>query len=1660
MSSEPSIHSNALNFMSFMENGVDTRTGQYTLSIKLPDLRANDFQGPDPELSLNFSPLNKSDSGWGKGWNLSLTQFTAHNQVVTTSTGETFKDTGTAGNRLHLREQLLAHFHLYREPAGPGGNARYRVVHRSGVVEILEEMGGMTGRIALPVQIYSATGHHISLAYQPFNPAYMMLSSITDGSGQILLEVERKDGRIELRERPYQGDDGQPFARYVMNLINTDWVESVVLPTAEHASWRLEYRQVLDHLCLSKVETPTGAREYLLYQDGGHQFPGTSRPLALPRVTRHIIEPGQGQPAFQRAYAYPGLHNFLGFGSGIGWTDDGLDNLYKYSADYEYQTVETLCDADSNPLQSVTRTFNRFHLLTATRTVQNNCVHEINTTYNLRPGSFDDQAPTLQMPIREQTRWSLANDITRSRLETVETQYDTHGNITWRKLASGVTETNTWYGVEAEDGYPGDANGFVRHLKSRTTTPSSDGQGPAPTLTRHYRYRALTPLASDTITLSPMVVEHTETLVQEANPAEVLAQTVSAYIDAPFASLLHGRLYQQTLKRNTLETTTQYQFKRMVDPLSQHPVLETRTTLIGYDGALRSTAERRSLLVGETVFECDENGVQTHWEFDALRRVIRERVSAGTDFEAGRRYAYELCARDGDIARHRVTNARGITTETVLDGLGRPVLEQRDNVHPSRPGSFFKVMALEYDAFGHRVQETVTDWLQGSQFLTLTKRMRYDDWGEQCCSIGPDGVEQHNVLDPIGNAAHKGAIRYTWREGGKLQSRTRTNTRNGVKTQVTHVARAISGKTETWLNLFNKPVRRKRLDAFDELLGERSYTYDGLGHTLSEKDERNHTTLFAYDPWGRMLSTRQANNTQLTRTYAEHSSEELPASLVVTPANVSLPAREIGAQYHDGLDRLVGATTGGRTEYYVFREGESMPRQHITPAGDTIELDYNLQLTNMPTSNNAPEDHARFGYHPTSARLLSSDNGQGKRRYEYNMANQLTAEHWDDVHTGKSWSRTHVSTLHDRLKSTQEANGVPTTHEYYPDGRLKSTLQGQLQAVFEYDELGRVQLITSHDRAGTHSLQTAVEYDDHDRELKRSWRQSGQPDRLQESAWGADDLMLSRTLHVAGVLRLEEGFGYDSHARLVRHTCKGPDLPRDTLGRGIESQVFTFDAFNNIVITITSFTGVLRPERAEFIHAERDPCQLQHIKYTPARAEPAPWFSYDANGNLTRDERNRPVRYDSQNRLLGLNAAGQPDTYGYDGNGLLVSRHDAGKRTLLLHDGERLRLAVRDGVQTLYLHHGEQPLGVQQSGSGAHSPLLLHTSASHSVIAESQAGSTRAIRYTAYGEGHSDDPALAALGYNGEALDPDSGWYLLGNGYRAYNTVLMRFHSPDSLSPFGEGGLNYYGYCLGNPVTFRDPTGHFSTGYSGTSQSRQELERHRISPRVELGVMGWVGMGVGFIFAAIASVVAIVVTYGTATPAVAAAWTAATGGVAASAGAAAAGAGTAAAAAAAGASAAAAAVAAGGGTGAAAAAAAGAALTVSVAAGGGAFIVGTQVAAAIITATLTVAGTAVQTEGVLSGHETRSNIGLILNIAAGVTGAIAGGMLWLGAPKSRAGSYKSNNFAEYAVSPYFVFKPRPRHIPKAIFRPTSKPGKAGPSKLRSNMHLPGASPRD
>ena len=79
--------------------------------------------------------------------------------------------------------------------------------------------------------------------------------------------------------------------------------------------------------------------------------------------------------------------------------------------------------------------------------------------------------------------------------------------------------------------------------------------------------------------------------------------------------------------------------------------------------------------------------------------------------------------------------------------------------------------------------------------------------------------------------------------------------------------------------------------------------------------------------------------------------------------------------------------------------------------------------------------------------------------------------------------------------------------------------------------------------------------------------------------------------------------------------------------------------------------------------------------------------------------------------------------------------------------------------------------------------------------------------YSPYGV--SGGRPVTTLGFCGQRRDPLLGGDPLGNGYRHYSPALMRFVSPDSLSPFDRGGMNAYAYCGGDPVNRTDESGRF-----------------------------------------------------------------------------------------------------------------------------------------------------------------------------------------------------------------------------------------------------------
>jgi RHS repeat-associated protein len=155
-----------------------------------------------------------------------------------------------------------------------------------------------------------------------------------------------------------------------------------------------------------------------------------------------------------------------------------------------------------------------------------------------------------------------------------------------------------------------------------------------------------------------------------------------------------------------------------------------------------------------------------------------------------------------------------------------------------------------------------------------------------------------------------------------------------------------------------------------------------------------------------------------------------------------------------------------------------------------------------------------------------------------------------------------------------------------------------------------------------------------------------------------------------------------------------------------------------------------------------------------------------------------------------------------------------------IYQKNRLSMEIQGAVHRRVMQFDDHVLAEQRATETVLPATDLQRSVLHSVDAQGQQG----IAYSPYGHRPRGSDVFSLLGFAGERPDLVTGHYPLGKGYRSYNPVLMRFNQPDSLSPFGEGGVNAYAYCQGDPVNRSDPTGRFTTAFY---------------PRVRTGFQAW-----------------------------------------------------------------------------------------------------------------------------------------------------------------------------------------------------------------------------
>ncbi|KID81095.1 YD repeat-containing protein [Metarhizium guizhouense ARSEF 977] len=1358
MSANSNIYSQGFNFSSFIQKGVDPRTGQYTCTIDLYEAPSHVRNCPLFKLTLTFNPLNKQDIGLGQGWSFNLPCY-EHRQskpTVALSTGESYRITETSSN-IFVNDQKLKSSQIMK-----GETGFYQVTYKSGQVEILSNANNSYNKAVL-VELYSHVGRSLSFKWvrsgeQP------RLEKILQGT-DVLLEIKYEASQTVITRAPTTSE------ACVFTLIQkNNQLTELRLPLAGSPAWNFVYEKFGQVGYLQHITSPSGLVEEVQYKEQGHRLPTGAPFQSIPYAISHTARPGVGQPPIVTKYSYSD-HNFLGYNGNHNWKD-GEDNLFLSPYDYQYTSTVAIVGGTTTK-----HTYNKFHLLVASE--QQKGIKKVieTTTYHALPNKgFEDQPAQYQLPKTVEKVYEDATDKT-SRKETSHHVFDEWGNPTLDIQPNGIKTDRTYYPPAGEKGSgsvvncPADPHGFQRYIKTETITPAASSHS-APTRSESYTY-AQVPTATGAKAAYFVAVQKRQTL----EASRVLTASDCTYVSQP-TTKDHGRLQQEvTSLLGDFPTTKNWTYAYP----DNNQLMQTVTTK-SFDNSTVKEETGYSMWSGLTLSNKDEGGITEHLSYDTIGRFGKVITSQGTPYETVLQHSYTILGGSNG-SQKTVTDAKGVQTRYTADGLNRVCRVERHDVDRT---TFRVIQENSYNAQGQQIVTKDIDWLRSEGGKEPTKQescktMTFDDWGNVGKVTESTGLVILSAVDPI-------TLKKT----------------EGIESE---------GTVKSQLNDFGDPteIALHKSDNPSTLYSKVTYTYDGLGRLVTQRDHLGRTTTYLYDSFDRISQITWPSDRVVKTEYASHTTAAMPTS-------IKLGISVIGEQSFDGLGRLIKKKVGARTTHQSYEGILPEPSEITSSKGDKFNLDYAPALNYATIALNSSNNTDNYQYDAKTGAISQSKGPYSTHDLHYLPTGPLSQE-TIKITGGQTFSSSYTYSMAGKLQEYTDVHGKKQQISYDAFGRPQKFVQGNVTVFLVYDKANRVSEETVEDEEKHTKLISTLTYDDFGREIKRSVKK-GDNSLVYNLTLTYNNLgLITNRLQEKGQDKLrDETFEYDAHNRLIKYGCQGSKPPLDNRGKLLKKQDFTFDRYDNISQCVTEFQDGTK-NTAVHSFSTQEPTQLTQITNTHPDLSPKVEIKYDANGCLTQDDQGRKLEYDSMNRLTVVRDAHNKllAQYLYDATGKLVCQQVPDQPdTFLFYRGDSLIAVQKGDRKTSYLSNGTECWGETNSvGSGewtATETNLWALDSQNSVLATidtQQFDKTHHQQYTPYCSSDIDRTS-SSLGFNGQWKDPVTGWYHLGNGYRVYNPVLMRFHTPDPWSPFTSGEINPYAYCLGDPINRVDPSGHFS----------------------------------------------------------------------------------------------------------------------------------------------------------------------------------------------------------------------------------------------------------
>lgn len=1363
--SQSSLYSQGLNFGSYLQKGVDPRTGQYTCNIAIYEVPAEARNCPPFELTISYNPLTTENTGLGIGWSFSLSSYEHRGsgpRVLSLYNGESYQVTDRE-DLFSVNDQKLKSFYAKRVE----GN--YEISYKTGLVEVLSNANNTYDR-SVPVLLYAPNGHSLQFEWEGVNGT-PRLNKIRHGA-EDLLSVNYKSFVVEIT-RAASTPEASTFTLDITN----DLLRKDHTPLSNTTPWEFDYDSMNGLTLISKVTSPTGLVEEVHHDPDGHRLP-TGAPYqdqVIPWVSSYVARPGRNQPPITTTYKYSS-HNFLGYGGPNNW-NNGEDNLYRARADYEYTSSAKVEGGSTTEY-----TYNKFHLMKQTTEQKGRNKVTQNVEYYALPGTdFKDQPAQYQLPKTVSTTYEVTDNEIEPRTETSSNEFDEWGNPTKETKPHGTTIERTYYPEDGETDSgevlcPPDPHGFFqRHIRTEKKVPGKSDFA-TPTRSEHFTYREL-PTVSDARTGTFIVVKNSKRFEADKPLGSTDYITVNKS-----TSRDHGRVEKQTTQLSEKQPTTQ---KWDFDYPADNTLRETITTE-SFDSLTVQDKTDHSLSTGLKKAHTDDAGVQDCFEYDSLGKLLKSMTAVGTQYETTRRQDYGA-PDNGNGIQLATTDSKGVQARYIYDGLERLCEVQKQDIdgsdNPNTSPALRTVEERTYNAQDQCIEITGIDWLRANGTSTpveqrATQTLKYDDWGE---------VEEKTDSTRVVSISKTDPITLTQTEGTKGQ-----------------------GQIKTTLDLFGNPTMTELLNKDGTTYSKFEYFYDGLGRLRKQEDALGRKTQFEVDSFDRVDNTTWPSGRVVHTNYA-------PESAAAFPISVTQNGYTMGEQSYDGLGRVKSKTVGARTVMQNYAGNEPEPNEVITPQGEVSKFDYEPELGYTITSMKNHESEENYEYDPKTGVPSAFQSAYSSRHLQYYPSGLLQNESikLNEGGEGGDFFTQSTYSMAGKLQTYLDVNGLEYETTYDSFGQVDYFTQGTLKVSFDYDDLSRIQETKVEDTASNTSITTVLEYDDFGREKERTVSQQSKVLYKLSQLYGETGLVKSRHLEDGnGSLLRDEKFEYDEDNHLKKYTSDGDQSPADEHGRKLQSQEFDFDDGDNLVEVKTEFRDGSN-NCATYAYDNKDRTQLSQITNThPDNSRKIP-IAYDDNGCLTRDEQGRWLEYDSASRLKTVRDVDNSKAlshYRYDAAGRLACQSVPGDADYQLFYRDEKLIAVQKGdskVSYIANEHGYWGQSVQEGGSTE--TQLWAADGNQSILAFLNSHKPDQINhqeYTPYGFG-----STTSIGFNGQWRDPVTGWYHLGNGYRVYNPVLMRFHTPDPWCPFTSGEINPYAYCQGDPINRDDPSGHGFFGW-------------------------------------------------------------------------------------------------------------------------------------------------------------------------------------------------------------------------------------------------------